>query len=241
MNFASGARSTRAIVLAAGVGQRMRPITDRLPKPLVEVGGKPMLDHALDRLAQAGIEEAIVNVHHLADQVERHAAGRRAPRITISDERAQLLETGGGVKKALPLLGPGPFIAINSDSLWIERGVSAIARLIDAWDASRHDMLLMLARREETFGYDGVGDFDRDAEGLLTRRAGDTAPFIFAGVSIMTEALFANTPDDGFSLNLLFDRASARGRLGGAILDGLWLHVGTPDAIAPANALFAKG
>jgi MurNAc alpha-1-phosphate uridylyltransferase len=229
----------RAIVLAAGLGQRMRPITDHLPKSLVAVGGKSMLDHALDRLADAGVVEAVVNVHHLADQVERHVAGRARPRILISDERAALLETGGGVKKALPLLGAGPALAVNSDSLWIETGAPAIASLLAAWDAQRMDMLLLCARRDGAFGYDGPGDFDRDAEGRLTRRSGDAAPFIFAGVSLTAPALFEDTPDGPFSLNLLFDRAIAQGRLVGHLLDGQWLHVGTPDAIAPANALFA--
>lgn len=232
-------RIARAIVLAAGLGQRMRPITDRLPKPLVAVGGMTMLDHALDRLAQAGIAEAVVNVHHLADRIEQHVAGRARPRILLSDERALLLETGGGVKKALPHLGEGPFLAMNSDSLWIEKGPPALPALIDAWDAARMDMLLLLARRDASFGYDGPGDFSMDADGALARRAGETAPFIFAGVSIMTTALFADTPDGPFSLNLLFDRAIARGRLFGHALAGTWLHVGTPDAIAPANALFA--
>ncbi|MBN9062702.1 MAG: mannose-1-phosphate guanylyltransferase [Rhizobiales bacterium 65-9] len=234
-------RPSRAIVLAAGLGQRMRPITDTLPKPLVTVGGKTMLDHALDRLAEAGIEEAVVNVHHLAPQVERHVVERARPRIIISDERALLLETGGGVKKALPLLGAGPFIAMNSDSLWIETGQPALAALIDAWDPRRMDMLLLLARRAASFGYDGPGDFTMDARGALARRSGEIAPFIFAGVSIMTGALFADTPDGPFSLNLLFDRAIARGRLFGCALAGTWLHVGTPDAIAPANALIAAG
>lgn len=231
------ARPLRAILLAAGLGQRMRPITDRLPKPLVEVGGRTMLDHALDRLADADIGEVIVNVHHFPEIVEGHAGRRARPRIIISDERAKLMETGGGAKKALPLLGAGPFIAMNSDSLWIEKGEPALNGLIGAWDAERMDMLLLLARREETFGYDGVGDFSMNENGALRRRSGATAPFVFAGVSITTAPFFDDTPDEPFSLNLLFDRAIARGRLFGHALKGTWLHVGTPDAIAPANAL----
>ena len=230
----------RAMVLAAGLGQRMRPITDNLPKPLVAIGGKPMLDHALDRLAEAGVEEAVVNVHHLAAQIEAHVAARTSPRVTISDERALLLETGGGVKKALPLLGSDPFFHVNSDSLWSETGCSNMSAMADAWDATSMDMLLLLARREGSVGFDGRGDFVRADDGLLTRRgSAERAPYVYAGVAIMKPELFADTPEGPFSLNLLFDRAIASGRLRGIVLEGQWLHVGTPDAIAPADAAFA--
>ncbi len=230
----------RAMVLAAGLGQRMRPITDTLPKPLVAIGGKPMLDHALDRLAEAGVEEAVVNVHHLAAQIEAHLATRQRPRVTISDERAQLLETGGGVKKALPLLGQEPFFHVNSDSLWSETGRSNMRAMADAWDGGAMDMLLLLARREGSVGFDGRGDFFRADDGLLTRRgSADSAPYVYAGVAIMKPELFADTPEGAFSLNLLFDRAIAAGRLHGLVLEGRWLHVGTPEAIAPAEAAFA--
>ncbi len=231
----------RAMVLAAGLGQRMRPITDTLPKPLVAIGGKAMLDHALDRLAEAGIEEAVVNVHHLARQIEAHLAGRKQPRITISDERAQLLETGGGVKKALPLLGEGPFFHVNSDSLWSETGPSNIAAMAAAWNPHSMDLLLLLAPRETSIGFDGAGDFFRDEAGRLTRRGrAGSAPYVYAGVAILKPELFADTPEGPFSLNLLFDRAIAAGRLHGAVLEGQWLHVGTPEAIAPAEAAFAR-
>jgi MurNAc alpha-1-phosphate uridylyltransferase len=230
----------RAMVLAAGLGQRMRPITDTLPKPLVTIAGKTMLDHALDRLAQAGVEEAIVNVHHLADLIETHVAGRSAPRIVISDERAELLETGGGVKKALPLLGEQPFFHINSDSLWSEAGISNIAAMASLWDASRMDMLLLLALRKTSVGFDGAGDFFRDEDGRLLRRGGAaSAPYIYAGVAVMKPGLFADTPEGPFSLNLLFDRAIAAKSLFGLVLEGQWLHVGTPEAIAPAEAAYA--
>lgn len=230
----------RAMVLAAGLGQRMRPITDTLPKPLVAIGGKAMLDHALDRLAEAGVREAVVNVHHLADRIEAHLAGRTSPHVTISDERAQLLETGGGVRKALPLLGPHPFFHVNSDSLWSESGRSNLSAMTRRWDASAMDMLLMLAERETSIGFDGAGDFVRDEAGRLTRRgAAASAPFIYAGVAILKPDLFEATPEGPFSLNLLFDRAIAAGRLYGQVLEGQWLHVGTPDAIAPAEAAFA--
>ena len=229
----------RAIVLAAGLGQRMRPITDTLPKPLVKIGGKAMLDHALDRLAEAGVEEAVVNVHHLAEQVETHVAGRTRPRITISDERQELFETGGGAKNALPLLGDGPFFSVNSDSLWSERGVSNFGAMADAWNGDKMDMLLLLAERESSVGFNGPGDFFRDDEGRLTRRgAAASAPYVYAGIGIVTPEFFVDTPAS-FSFNLLFDRAMARGRLSGHVLEGRWLHVDRPEAIAPAEAAFA--
>jgi N-acetyl-alpha-D-muramate 1-phosphate uridylyltransferase len=229
-----------AMVLAAGLGKRMRPITDTLPKPLIKVGGKTMLDHALDRLTEAGVETVVVNVHYLAGQIEAHLSDRKHPRIQISDERKALLETGGGVRKALPLLGNEPFLHFNSDSLWVEHGRSNVADLVAAWNPERMDMLLLLARREQSIGFDGAGDFNRSENGVLARRGGaPSAPFIYAGVAIIKPKLFDNTPDGPFSLNMQFDRAIAAGRLHGHILDGTWLHVGTPDAIAPANAQFA--
>ncbi len=228
-----------AMVLAAGLGQRMRPITDRLPKPLIVVGGHTMLDHALDRLADAGVTQAVVNVHWLADQIEAHVASRTSPRITISDERDQLLETGGGVRKALSLLGNDPFLHVNSDSLWVETGSSNIRTMSAAWNPDIMDMLLLLAGKETSYGYDGDGDFTRSSEGQLARRrTGMTAPYVYAGVAIIKPKLFADTPDGPFSLNLLFDRCIASGRLHGHILDGQWLHVGTPEAIPEANRRF---
>ncbi len=232
-------RPTHAMVLAAGLGQRMRPITDTLPKPLVAIGGKPMLDHALDRLAEVGVWEAVVNVHHLADRIEAHLEGRTAPRITISDERAALLETGGGVAKALPHLGTEPFFHINSDSLWVENGVSNLAALASAWAPERMDMLLLVADKARSLGYDGPGDFHKAPDGALTRRRpGEPAPCIYAGVAIIKPALLADAPAGRWSLNLLFDRLIAQGRLHGHALDGEWLHVGTPEAIPAAEARF---
>ncbi|WP_332685983.1 nucleotidyltransferase family protein [Bosea sp. (in: a-proteobacteria)] len=230
----------RAIVLAAGLGQRMRPITDTLPKPLVAIGGKTMLDHALDRLAEAGVEQAVVNVHHLPERIESHLAARLQPGIAISDERGLLLETGGGAKKALPLLGQEPFFSVNADSLWSENGVSNLAAMAAAWDPARMDLLLLLAEREGSVGFDGAGDFFRDGQGRLARRgAAANAPFVYAGVAILKPELFADTPEGSFSLNLLFDRAIAAGRLFGHELDGRWLHVGTPEAIPLAEAAYA--
>lgn len=231
---------TYAMVLAAGLGQRMRPITDHTPKPLVAIGGKPMLDHALDRLAAVGVTDAVVNVHHLAHRIEAHLATRTTPHITISDERAELLETGGGVTKALPHLGERPFFHLNSDSLWVERGISNLALLAAAWDGGRMDMLLLLADRASSVGYDGAGDFHLAPDGALTRRrAGEAAPHVYAGVAIMTPAILADAPTGRWSLNLLFDRLIASRRLFGHRLEGEWLHVGTPEAIAPAEARFA--
>jgi N-acetyl-alpha-D-muramate 1-phosphate uridylyltransferase len=228
-----------AMVLAAGLGQRMRPITNHLPKPLVEVGGHTMLDHALDRLADAGVKRAVVNVHWLADQIETHVKNRVVPHITISDERGALLETGGGVKKALPLLGTEPFLHVNSDSLWVERGINNISALAAAWNPAKMDMLLLLALRETSYGYEGAGDFTMDHAGKLMRRqAASVAPYIYAGVAMMKPEIFNETPDGAFSLNILFDRCIAENRLYGHILDGQWLHVGTPEAIPEANNRF---
>jgi len=233
---------TNGMVLAAGLGRRMRPITDTLPKPLVRVAGRTMLDHALDRLAQAGITRAIVNMHHLADQIEAHLAARNgAPAITLSDERDALLETGGGIRRALPLLGEAPFLAMNADTLWIEGAQSNLGRLIAAHDPTRMDMLLLLAPVDAAVGYDGRGDFMMDETGRLARRGAEPqAPFVYAGAGIFHAGLFADTPDGAFSLNVLFDRAIAAGRLYGLRLDGTWLHVGTPDAITEAEAQIAK-
>lgn len=231
---------TTAMVLAAGLGQRMRPITDTIPKPLVRVGGRAMLDHALDRLAVAGIEKVVVNIHHLAEQIEEHLAGRERPRIVISDERAELLETGGGIVKALPLLGSGAFLVLNSESLWIEGPQSNIARLIACWNPGAMDILLLLASAATSLGYDGRGDFAMDAAGLLRRRRErEVVPFVYAGVAVMKPELFANAPPGAFSLNRLFDRAIEAGRLHGLRLDGEWLHVGTPESIKAADARIA--
>ena len=228
---------TRAFVLAAGLGKRMRPITATTPKPLVEVAGKSLVDYALDRIAEAGIPEAVVNVHYLADLMEAHLVRRRGgPAITISDERDKLLETGGGVKKALPLLGTAPFMVLNSDSFWLEGPQPNLRRLVAAWDPERMDMLLLLASAATSLGYDGPGDFHMDKEGRLTRRAErEVSPFVYAGVAILKPELFADTPEGSFSLNLLFDRAIRAERLFGLRLDGQWLHVGTPEALREAE------
>jgi N-acetyl-alpha-D-muramate 1-phosphate uridylyltransferase len=227
----------RAMVLAAGLGVRMKPLTDRIPKPLVEVGGKPLIDHVLDRLADAGVERAVVNVHYLADAIERHLADRRAPAIAISDERGQLLETGGGVVKALPLLGPAPFFLINSDTIWIDSVKPNLVRLAEAFDPDRMDALLLLAPTTTSIGYGGRGDYAMASSGRLERRGErDVVPFVYTGTAIFVPELFAGAAEDRFSLTRLFDRAEEAGRLHGLRLEGVWMHVGTPDAIAQAEA-----
>jgi MurNAc alpha-1-phosphate uridylyltransferase len=228
------------MVLAAGLGKRMRPITTTTPKPLVEVGGRALIDYALDRLMQAGIKRAVVNVHYLADLVEAHVSRRAAPAIVISDERERLLETGGGLKKALPLLGDAPFLTLNSDSLWIEGPRPNLPRLLDAWDPERMDVLLLLAPIATSLGYDGAGDFSMDTQGRLRRRRDrEVTPFVYAGVSVMKPELLADTPDGAFSANLLYDRALVDNRLYGLRLDGQWLHVGDPSALQAAEERLA--
>jgi MurNAc alpha-1-phosphate uridylyltransferase len=229
-----------AMVLAAGLGKRMRPHSDQLPKPLVEVAGKPLIDHAIDRLAEVGVERAVVNVHYRAEAIERHLAGRTRPHIVISDERAELLETGGGIVKALPLLGGGPFISINSDTLWIDSVQPNLVRLAAAFDPARMDALLLLAPTATSIGYAGRGDFRMAADGRLMRRGErDVAPFVYAGAAVLTPALFADAPPGAFSLTRLFDRAADAERLFGLRLEGVWMHVGTPEAIAEAEAALA--
>jgi MurNAc alpha-1-phosphate uridylyltransferase len=227
----------RAMVLAAGLGERMRPLTATTPKPLIEVAGKALLDHMLDRLADAGVETAVVNVHYLADRIERHVASRTKPRIVISDERAALLDTGGGVVKALPQFGGAPFYHCNADTIWIDGVKPNLVRLAEAFNPRTMDAILLLASTSQTTGYSGRGDFVMAPDGRLRRRTErDVTPFVYAGAAILTPALFADAPQGAFSLNRLFDRAIETGRLYGLRLDGLWMHVGTPDAIAQAEA-----
>ena len=228
-----------SFVLAAGLGTRMRPLTDRLPKPLVPVAGRALIDHVLNRIAAAGVPRAVVNVHYLADLIEAHLATRSSPAITVSDERGLLLDTGGGVAKALPLIGAGPFLVHNSDSIWHEDGAANLARLFAALDATRMDGLLLLAKTSECIGYDGRGDFDLAADGRVTRpRKDGSAAYVFTGVSIATPRLMRDAPSGPFSLNHLWDRALAEGRLFGLVLDGIWMHVGDPKAVLDAERCF---
>jgi MurNAc alpha-1-phosphate uridylyltransferase len=225
------------MVLAAGFGQRMRPLTDTMPKPLVKVAGRALLDHVLDRLADAGVERAIVNVHYLAEQIEVHVASRTRPKVIISDERGVLLDTGGGVVKALPLLGDAPFFHINSDTIWIDRVKPNLTRLAEHFNDGTMDALLLLAPSAGSIGYDGRGDFSMVPEGRLTARSErEIAPFVYAGAAILAPRLFNNAPQGAFSLAKLFARAAGEGRLHGLRLDGLWMHVGTPEAIGQAEA-----
>jgi N-acetyl-alpha-D-muramate 1-phosphate uridylyltransferase len=229
---------TTAMVLAAGLGKRMQPLTDTMPKPLVPLNGRALLDHVLDRIADAGLKRAVINVHYLADQLEKHVSHRALPAISISDERDEILETGGGVVRALPLLGSQPFVIHNSDSVWIEPRASNIARLIKAWDGTVMDSLMLLAPRVTSLGYDGHGDFGLSADGRLKRRApGGEAPYVFAGVSIAHPRMFDGAKEERFSLNVLWDKAIERGRLFGLLLDGTWMHVGTVDALRDAERL----
>jgi N-acetyl-alpha-D-muramate 1-phosphate uridylyltransferase len=227
----------RAMVLAAGLGVRMRPLTDTKPKPLIEVGGKALIDHVLDRLAAADIVETVVNVHYLADQIETHLETRRAPKVVISDERGVLLDTGGGVVKALPLLGQDPFFLVNSDTIWIEGVQGNLARLASSFDQQRMDALLLVAPTAGSIGYGGRGDFVMTPEGRLIRRAErDVAPFVYAGTALISPQLLVGAPAGAFSLNRMFDRAIESERLYGLRLEGTWMHIGTPDAIEAAEA-----
>jgi MurNAc alpha-1-phosphate uridylyltransferase len=228
------------MVLAAGLGTRMRPLTDIMPKPLVKVGGKALLDHMLDRLGDAGVETAVLNVHYFADQIVRHVADRAEPRCVISDERAELLGTGGGVVKALPLIGNAPFFHVNADTLWIDGVRRNLVRLAETFDPTTMDALLLLAPTSGSVGYDGRGDYTMTPNGRLQRRGErDVAPFVFAGAAILSPALFKDAPHGAFALTTLFDRAGEAGRLHGLRLEGLWMHVGTPEAVAEAEAAIA--
>ena len=225
-----------AMILAAGLGERMRPLTDKKPKPLVDVAGKPLIGHVLDKLQDAGVEQAVINVHYLADLIEERLCSRKQPRVIFSDERRQLLNTGGGIVKALPRLGAGPFYLVNSDSIWIDGVRQNLLRLAENFDPARMDALLLLAPSATSIGYSGRGDFAMTPDGRLRARAErEVVPFVYAGVAILSPALFKNAPEGAFSLTKLFDRASEAERLYGLRLDGVWMHVGTPDAIALAE------
>lgn len=227
-----------AMVFAAGLGTRMRPLTDRTPKPLVRVAGKALIDRALDDFAAAGVGRAIVNVHHLADQVEAHLAGRVAPQIVISDERKLLLDQGGGIRKVLPLIGEDPFFVCNTDAFWIDAPGANIDRLARAWDSGKMDAALLLAPTEGSVGVDWAGDFDIAEDGRLLRPDGPR-PYVYSGVGLLKPQLFAEEKAEVFRLAPLFFAAAARGRLYGVVAHGLWLHVGTIEAIATAEQAIA--
>jgi MurNAc alpha-1-phosphate uridylyltransferase len=226
----------KAMVLAAGLGLRMRPLTNTMPKPLVRVAGRPLLDHVLDRLAEAGVTEAVVNVHYLPDQIIDHVATRATPHVIISDERNQVLGTGGGVVKALPLLGSEPFFHVNSDTMWIEGVRHNLTQLADTFDPARMDILLLMAPTANSIGYSGQGDYSMLPDGTLRkRREHQVVPFVYAGAAIISPAIFADAPQGEFSLIRMFDKANEQDRLFGLRLDGVWMHVGTPDAVIAAE------
>ncbi|MCX8999471.1 nucleotidyltransferase family protein [Rhizobiaceae bacterium BDR2-2] len=234
----------QAMVLAAGLGTRMRPITDTIPKPLVEVGGRTMIDRALDLLEEGGVTRAVVNVHHLADKMEAHLKGRRHPDILISDERDALLDSGGGARKGFRLLEDGPVFVMNSDLFWVEDGPkeqNSFRRLGDFFDPARMDMALLCVPPERTTGHNGKRDFSLGPDGRLKRyRDGMDDPVVYAGAIAMTTGLLCDAPEGPFSLNRTFDEAIARGRLFGLTLHGHWLTAGTPDAIGEAETALAR-
>ena len=233
--------SDTAMVLAAGLGKRMRPLTASQPKPLVRVAGKPLVDHALDRLAEAGVARAVVNVHYLGDALEAHVLERAAPKVTISDEREQLLETGGGMVRAQGLL-PDPFFCINSDNIWLDGPRDAFHDLSQSWDAERMDALLMLVPHSGAHNFRGKGDFHMDTRGRVTRRrSGRIAPFIFTGIQLVSHRLLREAPEGPFSTNQLWDRAIEEGRLYGIAFTGQWDAVGTPAARPATEAARREG
>lgn len=238
-----GTRLRTAMVMAAGLGKRMRPLTATRPKPLVTVRGKALLDHTLDRLRAAGIMRAVVNVHYLADAVEAHLRGKAADMdIVISDERDALLETGGGLVRALPLIGDDPFLCVNSDNLWVDGPVDAIGLLEERWNADEMDALLLVVPQARANCHTGPGDFHLDARGRITRRKpARVAPFVYTGVQIVSHRLLRDAPEGAFSTNIFWDRAIAEGRCYGVVHEGLWFDVGTPVAVKKTEALLAHG
>lgn len=237
----TGLASDTAMILAAGLGKRMRPLTASQPKPMVRVAGKPLIDHALDRLAEAGVARAVVNVHYLADALEAHVLARQTPKVTVSDERALLLETGGGMLKALPQL-PDPFFALNADNIWLDGPKSAFHDLSRRWDPEAMDALLLVVPHARAMNFNGPGDFHMDPMGRLSRRrAGRIAPFIYTGIQLVSHRLLRDAPEGPFSTNILWNRAMEEGRLYGISFTGLWFEVGTPQMIRPTEEALAGG
>ena len=237
----AGLASDTAMVLAAGLGKRMRPLTASQPKPLVRVAGRALIDHALDRLAEAGVARAVINVHYLADALEAHVAARSAPQVTVSDERALLLETGGGLIKALAHL-PDPFFALNADNIWLDGPNNAFAELSRRWNPDEMDALLLVVPHARAANFTGPGDFHMDPLGRLARRRdGRIAPFIYTGIQLVSHRLLRDAPEGPFSTNILWNRAIAEGRLYGLSFGGLWFEVGTPQAIRPTEEALLGG
>lgn len=233
--------SDTAMVMAAGMGKRMRPLTASQPKPLVRVAGKALIDHTLDRLVEAGVGKAVVNVHYLADALEAHVLSRAAPKIIISDERDALLETGGGMIKAQPHL-PDPFFCLNSDNIWLDGPRDAFHDLSRRWNPEEMDALLLLVPHARALNFRGKGDFNMDALGRVSRRrSGRIAPFIYTGIQLVSHRLLRDAPEGSFSTNILWNRAIDEGRLFGVSFTGQWFEVGTPQAIAPTEEALARG
>lgn len=233
-----------AMVMAAGLGKRMRPLTATRPKPLIDIAGKPLIDHVLDHLKAAGVKKAVVNVHYLADAIEGHLQNRvKGIDFLISDERTQLLETGGGLVKALPLIDADPFIAVNADNFWVDGPVDALKLLASGWDEARMDGLLLLVPLAQANCHQGRGDFHMSATGALSRRRPrGVAPFVYTGIQMLSRRFFADdVPDGPFSTNLLWDRAIAKGRLFGAVHQGLWFDIGRPENIKIAEEMLRAG
>lgn len=234
---------TQAVVLAAGLGTRLRPITDTMPKPLVPVAGKPMIDYGLDALADAGVSRAVVNVHHFADRMEAHLAAYPRLDIIISDERAELMNSGGGLKKGLSLLSPGIAYVMNADLFWIGEAPDAptnLQKLAGFFDPERMDMALLCVPLERTTGHNGKRDFQLDQDGRLSRYVDGDNAVVYAGAIVLHSSLLDDAPDDAFNLNIYFDRAISKGRLFGLVMDGEWITVGTPDALPEAEAVIAR-
>lgn len=230
-----------AMVMAAGLGKRMRPLTAARPKPLVEVAGATLIDHVLERLAAAGVTRAVVNVHYFADALEAHLERHdHGLEIVISDERTKLLETGGGIVKALPLIDADPFIQVNSDNFWVNGPVDALDLLAQRWDDTTMDALLLLVPLARANCHSGKGDFHMEAGGKIARRrVGRVAPFVWTGVQMLSKRLIAEPPADAFSTNVFWDRAIAAARCYGVVHQGLWFDVGSPPAIARTEAILA--
>lgn len=232
-------RIDTAMLLAAGFGKRMRPLTDTVPKPLVPLAGRPLIDWARDRMEKAGINRFVVNTHYLADRLDAHFADD--PAVTLSRE-PDILETGGGVAKALPLLGEKPFVVANADAVWLDGPTPSVQRLIDAWDGRKMDALLLFQPTVAANDYGGAGDYFLDPNGLASRRReGEVAPYLFAGVQILSPKLFEGAPDGAFSLNTLYDKAEEKGRLRAIVHDGEWYHVGTPRALSEVEETISLG
>lgn len=236
-----GSQVDTAMIMAAGKGTRMMPLTADRPKPLIEVGGVALLDHVLDHLRDAGIGKIVVNVHYRAEQVEQHLAASAADlHVRISDERDVLRDTGGGLVHALPIISDDPFICVNADNWWTNAGENAISRLMAAWDDDRMDVLMLLIPLEFAFNSQGIGDFNMDADGRLSRRQGNApASYVWTGIQMLSKCLIVDPPADVFSTNVFWDRAIAEGRCMGIVHEGLWFDVGYPAAIAATEAKLA--